>query len=124
MREVYFDNNGTIFGVDEFTIENEARLYLWSHGCTRGLSEGQYAVINITIKAGGKAELLSAETGQAFNLFVSSLTINGNGALRTNRLKLTAINVTVDLSGKNLKNILIQFAHNNAVMPAPVNGYD
>jgi hypothetical protein len=34
MREVFWENNGTVSGVDEFTVENQARLYMWSLGNT------------------------------------------------------------------------------------------
>ena len=100
MREVFWENNGTVSGVDEFTVENEAQLYMWSHGQTVGRPTGQYALTNVSIKAGGRAEFLTADLGPVVELIVTRLTINGKGVVRTNHLRLTAVNVSVDLSGR------------------------
>ena len=102
MREVFWENNATISGVDEFVIENEGKLYMWSYGRTVGQAEGQYSLTNVTVKAGGRGEFLMAVDGPVVELNVTRLTINGKGALRTNYLRLDAVNVTVDLSGKRL----------------------
>lgn len=100
MREVFVENNGTIFNVEEITVENKAGLYLWSYGRTEGNPEGHYTLTNLSIKAGGHAEALTADLGPMIQLVLTRLTINGNGDLRTNRLKLNAVNITVDLSGE------------------------
>jgi hypothetical protein len=60
---------------------------------------GQYALTNVSVKAGGRAEFLTADQGPIVELVVTRLAINGKGAVRTNYLRLTAVNVTVDLSG-------------------------
>ena len=102
MREVFWENNGTVSGVDEFTVENQARLYMWSHGRTVGRPNGQYALTNVSVKAGGRAEFLTADSGPVVELMVTRLIINGKGVVRTNHLRLTAVNVSVDLSGRGL----------------------
>lgn len=100
MREVFWENNGTVSGVDEFTVENQARLYIWSHGRTVGRPNGQYALTNVSVKAGGRAEFLTADSGPVVELMVTRLIINGKGVVRTNHLRLTSVNVSVDLSGR------------------------
>lgn len=100
LREVWAEINATIEGMDVIAVENEGELYLWSYANTDGQDEGVITATNISIRAGGKFEPLSAE--KQMNLIVARLVINGNGYVRTNSLKLNATNVTIDLSGRYL----------------------
>ncbi|XP_076091252.1 uncharacterized protein LOC143063127 [Mytilus galloprovincialis] len=97
MREVWAEINGTIIGLDDISVENEGELYIWSYANTEGLSEGSLQLTNISVKAGGKFEPLTAE--KVINITVVRVLVNGNGYVRTNHLKLHAVNVTIDLSG-------------------------
>lgn len=97
MREVWAEINGTIIGLDDISVENEGELYIWSYANTEGLPEGSLQLTNISVKAGGKFEPLTAE--KVINITVIRVLVNGNGYVRTNHLKLHAVNVTIDLSG-------------------------
>ena len=89
--------NATVDGMYDVTVENEGQLYVWSYAQTKGFPPGEVHCTNISVRAGGKFEPLTAE--EQMKLVVTRLTINGNGYVRTNSLKLEAVNVTVDLSG-------------------------
>lgn len=97
LREVWVEINGTIEGMDVINVENDGELYIWSYANTDGYNEGQLLATNISVRAGGKFEPLTAE--KQLKLNVTRLVINGNGYVRTNNIQLSATNVTIDLSG-------------------------
>lgn len=97
LREVWVEINGTIEGMDVINVENDGELYIWSYANTDKYDEGQLLATNISVRAGGKFEPLTAEKQMKLN--VTRLVINGNGYVRTNNLQLSATNVTIDLSG-------------------------
>ena len=97
LRDVWVELNATIIGMDEITVENGGRLYVWSYARTHGKPVGEIHCTNISVRAGGKFEPLTAE--HQMKLVVIRIVINGNGYMRTNSLHLKAVNVTVDLSG-------------------------
>ncbi|XP_060557569.1 uncharacterized protein LOC132717977, partial [Ruditapes philippinarum] len=97
LREVWAEINGTIEGMNVIAVENEGELYIWSYANSDGYKEGQLVATNISVRAGGKFEPLTAV--EQMNLIVTRLVVNGNGYVRTNSLKLNATNVTIDLSG-------------------------
>ena len=98
LREVWAEINGTIEGMNVIAVENDGELYIWSYANSDGYKEGQLVATNISVRAGGKFEPLTAV--KQMNLVVTRLVVNGNGYVRTNNLKLNATNVTIDLSGK------------------------
>lgn len=98
MRDVWAELNATLIGIDEVVVENNGELYIWSYANTIGFPEGTINVTNITIRAGGKFEPLTAE--KRMRLEVVRVIVNGKGYLRTNNLELHATNVTIDLSGQ------------------------
>lgn len=97
VREVWAEINGTIEGMDVIAIENEGELYIWSYANTAGYKAGEIVATNISVRAGGKFEPLTAV--EQMQLYVTRLIVNGNGYVRTNNLRLNATNVTIDLSG-------------------------
>ena len=60
---------------------------------------GEIHCVNISVRAGGKFEPLTAI--EQIKLVATKVHVNGNGYFRTNSLYLQAVNVTVDLSGRN-----------------------
>ena len=85
--------------MDEITVENGGELYVWSYARTEGYPVGEIHCTNISIRAGGKFEPLTAI--EQIKLVVTRVVVNGNGYFRTNSLYLDAVNVTIDLSGMN-----------------------
>lgn len=100
LRDVWAEINATVSGMDEITVENNGELYVWSYARTDGYPEGEIHCTNISVRAGGKFEPLTAV--QQIKLVVTRVVVNGNGYFRTNSLYLDAVNVTIDLSGKVL----------------------
>ena len=82
-------------------ISNFSFLFCRSHAQTFGQSQGVISADIINVRAGGKMEALTAadlfETNMT--LIVISLTVNGDGYFRANRIKVIAKNFTVDLAG-------------------------
>ena len=99
MREVWAEINGTIIGLEDISVENGGKLYIWSYANTEGSPEGTLELPNIAVKAGGKFEPLTTENNIVMKINVTTVTVNGNGYVRTNHLELHAVNVTIDLSG-------------------------
>ena len=100
MREVWLYLNGTIEGAKDFTIENDAQLYIWSYAKSHGYPEGTIHAANISVRAGGKFEPLTVDGATArMTLQLTNLIINGRGYVRSNDLKVITTNLTIDLSG-------------------------
>ena len=99
MRDVWAELNGTIIGLDDISVENGGKLNIWSYANTKGYPEGTLNLLNIVVKAGGKFEPLTTENNIVMKINVTTITVNGNGYVRTNYLKLYAENCTIDLSG-------------------------
>ena len=102
LRDVWCEINATVSGMDEITIENAGELYIWSYARTTGFPAGEFHTTNISVRAGGKIEPLTAET--QMKLVVTRIVVNGNGYFRTNSLYLDVVNVTIDLSGTEFLN--------------------
>ena len=100
------------------TVEDRGELYVWSYAHTDGDTVGTMKLENITIRAGGKFEALTAD-GSGYNMMIQTtmFTVNGHGYFRTNELHLTTENLTVDLSGMvtgsglNVKSYFIRVQH-------------
>ena len=99
LRDVWAEINSTLSPVKDFTIENGGELYIWSYARTNGYPVGEIHCVNISVRAGGKFEPLTAI--EQIKLVATKVHVNGNGYFRTNSLYLQAVNVTVDLSGRN-----------------------
>lgn len=104
MREVWAELNGTIIGLEDISVENGGKLYIWSYANTEGSPEGTLQLPNIAVKAGGKFEPLTTANNIVMKINVTTITINGNGYVRTNHLELYAVNCTIDLSGMQIRN--------------------
>ena len=105
LRDVWVELNATVSGMDEITVENGGQLYIWSYAKTEGFPSGEFHTTNISIRAGGKFEPLTAE--EQMRLVVTRVVVNGNGYFRTNNLYLDAVNVTIDLSGMHYTDISV-----------------
>ena len=98
LRDVWAELNATLSGFDDITVENDGRLFIWSFARSNGKPAGEIHCTNISVRAGGKFEPLTAV--DQMKLVVTRLVVNGKGYVRTNKLYVKAVNVTVDLSGK------------------------
>ena len=107
MRDVWAEINATVSPVKDFTIENGGELYIWSYARTAGQPEGEIHCVNISVRAGGKFEPLTAV--EQIKLVATKVHVNGNGYFRTNSLYLQAVNVTVDLSGRIIYHFGLEF---------------
>lgn len=93
--------NGTVKdNLEDITVEDEGKLYIWSYANTENDPQGTFAVTNISVRAGGQFEPLTAtELGTKMSIKAETVVVNGMGYIRTNRLQLNATNVTIDLAG-------------------------
>ena len=101
LRGVWMEVNGTIKGAEDITIEDSGELYLWSYAHTDGNAVGTVKLENISIRAGGKCEALTAD-GSTNKMVIDTtrFIVNGYGYFRTNELHLKTGNLTIDLSGR------------------------
>ncbi|XP_077861760.1 LOW QUALITY PROTEIN: uncharacterized protein LOC100369350 [Saccoglossus kowalevskii] len=99
MRDVWMECNGTLANVADLTVETGGFLYLWSYGSTYNQLDGVYEFGNVTIRADGKFELLTVANYSRMSLGVTLLDVKAGGYVRTNDMKLTAVNVTIDVAG-------------------------
>ncbi|XP_071498055.1 uncharacterized protein [Diadema antillarum] len=99
LREVWMDIKGRFNGVDEFTVDSQGQLTLWSVGHSDGQREGVYDAVNVTVRAGGEMKLLAVEEDDDITFQTGLLTIHAGGVVETNRLILNAQFVTIDASG-------------------------
>ena len=102
LREVFMEINGTIEGAADIAVENEGELYLWSFANTANDPQGVFRAINMSVRAGGKFEPLTAEGAPRLALHVQRMEVNAHGYVRANNLLMTTQNLTIDLSGKVL----------------------
>ena len=98
MRDTWMELNGTFTELGELTVENGGKLYIWSLANTKGKPVGEIHCINITVKAGGKFEPLTAV--DQMKLVATRVEVKGYGYMRTNNLHLKTVNLTIDQSGK------------------------
>ena len=92
--------NGTVEGAQDIAIEDEGELYIWSHANSHGHSQGVIQAINISVRAGGKFEPLTAHDGPRMELRTTRLTVNGFGYIRVNDIHIRTGNLTVDVGGE------------------------
>ncbi|CAH1775844.1 unnamed protein product, partial [Owenia fusiformis] len=100
LRDVWMENNGTIKQVEDIGIENGGKMHLWSLGHKEGEPNGAYRFENISIRAGGLFEPLTADGASRMALNMTRLTVNGRGVMRCNDIHMEMENMTVDLSGE------------------------
>ena len=92
--------NGTLADTQDFVIDSEGELYLWSYGMSRDEPEGTFRCTNMTVRSDGKLEMLTVTNGNELTLKLTSMTVNAGGYVRTNQMHLISENVTVDVAGK------------------------
>ena len=107
LREVFMEINGTIEGVADIAVENDGELYLWSFANTANDPQGVFRAINVSVRAGGKFEPLTADGAPRLALHLQRMEVNAHGYVRTNNLLLTTQNLTIDLSGNDVISLLL-----------------
>jgi len=92
--------NGTLSHADDYTIDRNGELYLWSKGNSVNKQTGTFRFINITIRSRGKLETIGLPGNlHTVTIDVDKLIINGGGTLLCNDLKISASEITVDVAG-------------------------
>lgn len=95
--------NGTLSHADDYTIDRNGELYLWSKGNSINEKIGSFRFINISIRSRGK--LLTTRlpgSVQRVTVNVTRLIINGGGLVTCNDLRIVAGNATVDVAGTSI----------------------
>lgn len=93
--------NGTLSHADDYTIDRNGKLYLWSGGKSVHEETGHFRFINISIRSRGELISTGLPPGNLsrVTINVTRLVVNGGGMLTANDLRIKAVNVTVDVAG-------------------------
>ncbi len=99
MRDVWMEFNGTLAGVDDFTIDSGGALSMWSYGNSLDQPHRRYECVNVTVRSDGKLEMLTVKGEAELTLELKLFVVNAGGYVRANRLHLIAENLTIDVAG-------------------------
>nr|XP_054759184.1 uncharacterized protein LOC129265193 [Lytechinus pictus] len=99
MRDVWMDIKGTFNGIDQFTVDEGGQLTMWSVGRSTGQPVGVYECVNMTVRSEGNVKMLAVEGDDDITFQTTYLIIQAGGIVETNRLIITAENITIDSSG-------------------------
>lgn len=99
LREVYMEVNGTLADSDDYTIDRNGKLFLWSGGRSLAEQPGHFRFINISIRSLGKLESTTLPGHDRVTLHVTRFVVNAGGLASVNDFRLVAVNATIDVAG-------------------------
>jgi hypothetical protein len=93
--------NGTLSHADDYTIDRNGELYLWSGGKSVNEDTGHFRFINISIRSRGKLVSTGFPSSNLprVTMKLTRLVVNGGGTLSANDLKIETLNITIDVAG-------------------------
>ena len=108
LRNVWMEVNGTISDSEEYVIDKNGALYIWSTGKTRGYSQGFYHFVNLTVRSSGKLYTTTLQGEPILTVNGTKVVVNAGGVISGNSLRIESENITVDMAGMT-KNILNKY---------------
>ena len=99
LREVWMHVNGSMSDSEEYVIDRDGVLHLWSGGNSEGEKEGTFVFRNITVKARGRLYATTLRGHGKMNVKSTRMVINAGGKIVANEVHLTGVNLTVDDAG-------------------------
>ena len=100
LREVWMYVNGSVSDSDEYVVDRDGQLHLWSGGNSEGEPEGTFVFINMSIRARGRLFATTLAGHGKMAVRCRRMVINAGGKFISNDVHLTADNVTVDAAGE------------------------
>ena len=108
LREVWMYVNGSLSDSEEYVIDRDGELHLWSGGNSEGEKEGMFVFVNVTVRARGRLYATTLPGHGKMHVKSSRTVINAGGKVISNDFHLTAVNLTIDAAGKYF---IIQFLY-------------
>ena len=102
LREVWMYVNGSVSDSEEYAIDRDGQLHLWSGGNSEGEPEGTFVFVNITIRARGRLIATTLAGHGKMAVHCRRMVVNAGGKFISNDVHLTAVNITIDAAGKFL----------------------
>ena len=99
LREVYMEINGTLADSEDYTIDRDGALFLWSGGRSLGESPGHFRFINMSIRSLGKLEATTLPAHGRLTVNLTKFVVNAGGLASVNDFHLVAVNATIDVAG-------------------------
>ena len=99
LREVYMEVNGTLADSNDYTIDRNGKLYLWSGGNSLGESIGHFRFVNLSVKSKGLLHTTKLPNHGPVSLHMTRFVINAGGLASVDDFYLESVNATIDVAG-------------------------
>ena len=99
LREVYMEVNGTLADSDDYTIDRNGKLYLWSGGNSLGENLGHFRFVNLSIKSRGLLHTTKLPDHGPVSLHMIRFVVNAGGLASVDDFYLESVNATIDVAG-------------------------
>ena len=100
LREVYMEINGTLADSDDYTIDRDGKLFLWSGGQSLGEKKGHFRFINMSIKSLGLLHTTKIQGHGPVSLHTTRFVVNAGGLASVDDFFLYSVNATIDVAGE------------------------
>lgn len=114
--------NGTLADSDDYTIDRDGKLFLWSGGNSLGEGLGHFRFINMSIKSLGLLHTTKLPGHGPVSLHMTRFVVNAGGLASVDDFFLDSENATIDVAGKFLfifAIIKLKHAYLSTVLSAP-----
>jgi hypothetical protein len=91
--------NGSVSDSEEYVVDRDGQLHLWSGGNSEGKPEGTFVFVNISIRARGRLFATTLAGHGKMAVQSSRMVINAGGKFISNDVHLTAVNIIIDAAG-------------------------
>lgn len=99
LREVWMYVNGSLSDSQEYVVDKDGELHLWSGGNSEGEPEGTFVFVNISMRARGHLIATTLAGHGKMAVQCERMVINAGGKFISNDVHLTAVNITIDAAG-------------------------
>ena len=91
--------NGTLADSDDYTIDRNGKLYLWSGGNSLGENLGHFRFVNLSIKSRGLLHTTKLPDHGPVSLHMIRFVVNAGGLASVDDFYLESVNATIDVAG-------------------------
>ena len=92
--------NGTLADSDDYTIDRDGKLFLWSGGQSLGEKQGHFRFINMSIKSLGLLHTTKIQGHGPVSLRTTRFVVNAGGLASVDDIFLYSVNATIDVAGE------------------------
>ena len=107
LREVWMHVNGSLSDSEEYVIDRDGELYLWSGGNSEGEQEGTFVFVNVSVRARGRLHAITLPGHGKMYVKCTRIMINAGGKIISNEFHLSAVNITIDAAGEDAYYIIL-----------------